>query len=218
MQQGAYLVGVAGGSGSGKTTLVRALRERLPQGSVCLVSQDDYYRTIEHQAKDANGRVNFDLPGGIDLDLLADDLRALATGDVIYRKEYTFNQPGMKPEWMEVKPAPVILVEGLFVLHHKPVRDLFDLKVFVEASEEVQLQRRLARDSAERGYGPEDVRYQWDHHVMPAYRDYLLPYRSLCDLHVVNEQRFDKAVDVLHDHLIARERARVGGSRTLAGV
>jgi uridine kinase len=208
MQHGAYLVGVAGGSGSGKTTLVRALRDRLPSGSVCLVSQDDYYRTIEHQAKDANGRVNFDLPGGIDLDLLADDLRSLASGEPIYRKEYTFNQPGVQPHWMEVRPAPVILVEGLFVLHHKPVRELFDLKVFVEASEQVQLDRRLERDAAERGYGPEDVRYQWDNHVMPAYRDYLLPYRSLCDLHVINELRFDKAVSVLHDHLMQRAGIR----------
>jgi uridine kinase len=208
MQRGAYLVGVAGGSGSGKTTLVRALRERLPSGSVCLVSQDDYYRTIEHQQVDDNGRVNFDLPGGIDLDLLADDLRSLSQGEAVYRKEYTFNQPGSVPKWMEVKPAPIILVEGLFVLHHQAVRDLFDLKVFVEASEQVQLDRRLARDAAERGYGPDDVRYQWDNHVMPAYRDYLLPYRSLCDLHVINEQRFDKALSVLHDHLMQRAGIR----------
>lgn len=202
MHRGAYLVGVAGGSGSGKTTLIRALRDRLPADSVCLVSQDDYYHPIDDQAKDHNGRVNFDLPGGIDLDLLAEDLRTLVGGEPVYRKEYTFNQPNVEPKWLEVKPAPVILVEGLFVLHHAPIRDQFDLKVFVEASEDVQLQRRLSRDAAERGYGPNDVRYQWDNHVMPAYRDYLLPYRSLCDLHVINEARFDKALDVLHDHLL----------------
>jgi uridine kinase len=204
MQRGAYLVGVAGGSGSGKTTLIRALRDRLPAGSVCLVSQDDYYHPIERQAKDANGRVNFDLPGGIDLDLLADDLRSLAQGEPVYRKEYTFNQPDVEPRWIEVRPAPVILVEGLFVLHHPPVREQFDLKVFVDASETVQLERRLARDAAERGYGPSDVLYQWEHHVMPAYREFLLPYRSLCDLHVINEERFDNALTVLRDHLLAR--------------
>lgn len=201
MQRGAYLVGVAGGSGSGKTTLIRALRDRLPAGTVCLVSQDDYYHPIDKQATDPNGKVNFDLPEGIDLDHLAADLRTLVSGEAIYRKEYTFNQPNLEPKWLEVKPAPVILVEGLFVLHHGAVRDQFDLKVFVEASEDVQLQRRLSRDAAERGYGPADVRYQWDNHVMPAYRDYLLPYRSLCDLHVINEARFDKALNVLCDHL-----------------
>ncbi|MFT3884287.1 MAG: hypothetical protein QM724_02300 [Flavobacteriales bacterium] len=204
MHRGAYLVGVAGGSGSGKTTLIRALRDLLPSGTVCLVSQDDYYHPIEKQAADANGRINFDLPSGIDLDLLASDLRALAQGEPIYRPEYNFNQPGMETKWMEIRPAPVILVEGLFVLHHAPVREQFDLKVFVEASEDVQLGRRLARDAAERGYGSEEVRYQWENHVMPAYRDHLLPYRSLCDLHVINEQGFDKALAVLRDHLVQK--------------
>ena len=215
MHRGAYLVGVAGGSGSGKTTLIRSLRDRLPTGTVCLVSQDDYYHPIERQVRDANGKVNFDLPGGIDLDLLATDLHTLASGEPIYRKEYTFNQPNMEPKWQEIKPAPVILVEGLFILHHAPVRDLFELKVYVEASEDVQLGRRLARDAAERGYGPDDVRYQWNNHVMPAYRDYLLPYRSQCDIHVINEERFDKALAVLCDHLLqktgVRELAVVAG-------
>lgn len=201
MHHSAYLVGVAGGSGSGKTTLIKALRDRLPQGSVCLVSQDDYYHPIDRQARDHNGRVNFDRPEGIDLDQLAQDLRGLARGVPIRRREYTFNQAGAEPRWLEVHPAPVILVEGLFVLHHAPVREQFHLKVFVEASGPVQLERRLARDANERGYGTAEVRYQWDNHVLPAYRDFLEPYRSLCDLHVVNEQRFDKALHVLHDHL-----------------
>jgi uridine kinase len=201
MRNGAYLLGVAGGSGSGKTTLIRALRERLPAGTICLVSQDDYYLPIDRQQVDANGKVNFDLPEGIDLDRLADDLRCLAKGETIYRREYTFNLESAEPKWMEVRSAPVIVVEGLFVMHHAPVRDLFDLKVFIEASEEVQLQRRLDRDARERGYGEEAVRYQWQHHVMPAYREYLLPYRAQCDLHVINEQRFDKAFTVLCDHL-----------------
>ena len=75
MHRGTYLVGVAGGSGSGKTTLVRALRNLLPPDTVTLVSQDDYYRPIEQQLTDSNGKVNFDLPAALDLDLLADDLR-----------------------------------------------------------------------------------------------------------------------------------------------
>ncbi|HEX2618250.1 MAG TPA: hypothetical protein VHL57_11955 [Flavobacteriales bacterium] len=204
MRRGAYLVGVAGGSGSGKTTLIRALRDLLPSGTVGLVSQDDYYHPIERQVIDAQGKVNFDLPEGIDMDLLATDLRALVQGEPIYRPEYNFNQPGMETKWMEIRPAPVILVEGLFVMHHAAVRDQFDLKVFVDASEDVQLERRLARDAAERGYGPDAVRYQWDNHVMPAYREYLLPYRSLCDLHVINEERFDKALAVLRDHLMQK--------------
>jgi uridine kinase len=202
MYRGAYLVGVAGGSGSGKTTLVRALRESLPEGLVCQVSQDDYYHPMESQLVDPNGKVNFDLPTSVDMDGLAADLRSLVAGEPIYKKEYTFNQEGKEPQLIELRPAPVILVEGLFVLHHEAVRELFDLRIFIDASEGAQLDRRLKRDAKERGYGAEDVLYQWQHHVLPAYRNYLLPYRHLCDLHVVNESGFERAVKVLHDHLL----------------
>lgn len=199
-----YLVGVAGGSGSGKTTLVRALRELLPPDSTCIVSQDDYYLPLDRQTRDPNGRLNFDLPGALDLDLLADDLRSLARGESVYRKEYAFEQPGVQERWMEVRPAPVILVEGLFLLHHEALRELLDLKVFVEASADTQLQRRIKRDERERSYGRDEVLYKWEHHVMPAYRQYLVPYRHLCDLHVLNETRHDRALAVLRDHLSAK--------------
>ncbi|MCC6838696.1 MAG: hypothetical protein IT230_00910 [Flavobacteriales bacterium] len=201
MHRGAYLVGVAGGSGSGKTTLVRALCKLLPPGSACIVSQDDYYRPLAEQVEDAHGRINWDLPGALDLDLMAEDLRCLAQGEPIYRKQYTYEQPGVEPEWLEIRPAKVILVEGLFLFQHAGLRELFDLKVFVEASEAAQLQRRIMRDLRERGYSREDVTYQWEHHVMPAYRAHLLPYRHECDLFVVNEARHDRALRVLHDHL-----------------
>jgi uridine kinase len=201
MAQGTYLVGFAGGSGSGKTTLVRALRDALPKGAVCLISQDDYYHPRAAQAVDPNGKVNFDLPTAVDLDGLAQDLRRLSAGEAVHRKEYTFNQAGREPGLVEMHPAPVILVEGLFVLHHAPVRNLLDLRVFIEASEEAQLDRRLKRDAIDRGYGSAEVMYQWENHVLPAYRNYLLPYRHLCDLHVVNESGFDRAVKVLSDHL-----------------
>jgi uridine kinase len=205
-----YFVGIAGGSGSGKTSLIRALGGLMPEGSLALISQDDYYRPKEQQAIDANGRVNFDLPGAVDLDGLQQDMQRLAEGRTIYRTEYTFNQAGMEPGLIEVPPAPIVMVEGLFVLHHSGVRDLFDLKVFVDTSEESQLQRRLKRDAEERGYGADEVLYQWEHHVMPAYRTYLLPYRHLCDIHVMNETGFERALQVLHDHLLRESVVRNG--------
>lgn len=200
MQRGTYLVGVAGGSGSGKTTLVRALRNFLPPGSVSLVSLDDYYLPLDRQRSDANGRVNFDLPGAFDMALLCDDLQSLAQGEAVYRQEYHYEMD-TEPKWMEIRPAPVVLVEGLFLLQDEAVRQLFDLKVFVEASEQVQLDRRIARDARERGYSREQVLYQWQNHVMPAYQEFLLPYRNFCDVHVVNEDRFERGLHVLRDHL-----------------
>lgn len=215
MAKGPYLVGLAGGSGSGKTSLVRAICASLPEGAVTVVSQDDYYHPKEQQRLDANGRVNFDLPTAVDLDGLHADLERLANGDAVYRKEYTFNQLGREPGLVELRPAPVVLVEGLFVLCHEPLRETFDLKVFVEASLESQLMRRLRRDALERGYGEEEVRYQWEHHVVPAYRDHLLPYRHHCDLHVVNESGFDGALRVLRDHLSLAVQVRAGALQSV---
>ncbi len=200
MRGSAYLVGVAGGSGSGKTTLVRALCNQLPPGSVAAVSLDDYYLPLNRQERDVNGRVNFDLPGAFDIALLCDDLQSLARGEAVYRQEYHYEM-GTEPKWMEIRPAPVILVEGLFLLHNEDLRNLFDLKVYVEAGERMQLQRRIARDGKERNYTQEQVLYQWEHHVMPAYREFLLPYRHHCDIHVVNESRLEGGLKVLRDHL-----------------
>lgn len=211
MRHRPYLVGIAGGSGSGKTTLVRALRGLLPEGQVSVISQDDYYHPIERQAVDTMGRVNFDLPTAVDLERLHEDLDRLSRGEVLVRREYTFNHEDRRPRLVEVVPAPVVLVEGLFVLHHEAIRERFDLRVFVDTPEHLQLERRLKRDLEERGYGNDEVRYQWEHHVVPAYREYLLPYRHLCDLHVMNHAGLDRALPVLADHLAGRVRVHAEG-------
>ena len=195
------LVGIAGGSGSGKTSLIRAVRESLPPGSVSVVSQDDYYHPQEKQQKDINGWVNYDLPSAVDLEAFSDDLSQLKAGKAIRRREYTFNNMAREAGWVETHPAALVLVEGLFVLHHGPMRERFDLRVFVNAEEETQLQRRLRRDKVERGYGAESVLYQWENHVLPAYRSYLLPYRGHCEVLVDNDRTFTEAVDHLRERL-----------------
>lgn len=195
------LVGIAGGSGSGKTSLIRSVRTSLPEGSVSVVSQDDYYHPQERQVRDANGWVNYDLPTAVDLDAFAADLSLLKAGKAVRRREYTFNNANRQAGWVETLPAPVVLVEGLFVLHHAPMRAAFDLRVFIDAQERTQLDRRLLRDKEERGYGEHEVRYQWENHVLPAYRNYLLPYRDHCELHIDNDGPFATAVERLRDRL-----------------
>jgi uridine kinase len=197
-----FLVGVAGGSGSGKTSLIRALCAQFPTDRVSVVSQDDYYLPREHQQVDVNGRVNFDLPEGVDLDGLVADLEHLRKGRSLRRREYTFNNTAREAGWVEVRPAPIVLVEGLFVLHHDRLRRLFDLRVFVHASTEVELDRRLRRDAVERGYRREDVLYQWKHHVVPAHEQFLLPHRPSCELHVDNDGSFDAALEQLRTGLM----------------
>src|SRR5206468_7367966 len=110
----------------------------------------------------------------------------LINRETIYKKEYTFSNPNAVPKILEIKPAPIMIVEGLFIFHFKEIADLLDLKIFIEANEEVALMRRLKRDLEERGYSHEDVIYKWENHVMPAYKEFLLPYRDVCEQVIVN--------------------------------
>jgi uridine kinase len=208
-----YIVGIAGGSASGKTTILSLIKNNFRTGEVAVLSQDNYYLPRHEQERDARGEVNFDLPTAIDRAAYARDLDALLGGDVVRRREYTYNNALATPSWVEVIPAPVVVVEGLFVFHYDEISRRMHLKVYVEASEEVKLQRRLRRDALERGYPEADVHYRWQHHVLPCYHRYLRPYRDGCDLIIANNHSHRKAVEVLIDHLRLRvEQARLSAN------
>jgi uridine kinase len=196
-----YIIGIAGGSASGKTSFLKDLKDKMPKGSVCIISQDNYYKPIEEQSKDENGETNFDLPESIDRDRFYDDLKTLRTGGTIKIKEYTFNNKDQEPGHLIVQPAPVIVMEGLFIFHYKEIRKSLDLRVYIDAHESVKLERRIKRDSQERGYPEKTVRYQWDNHVMPSYKKFLRPYRDDCHIIVTNNSHYTKGLEVLCNHL-----------------
>jgi uridine kinase len=133
-----------------------------------------------------NKLYNFDLPSTIDNEQFISDIKNLINGKTVHQKEYTFNNTNLEPKLLEINPAPIIMVEGLFILHFKEIADLLDLKIFIDTDEEIALKRRLKRDLIERGYPESDVLYKWENHVVPAYKDYLLPHRELCDLIIKN--------------------------------
>jgi uridine kinase len=181
-----YIVGIAGGSGSGKTFFLKCFLEHFSADEVCLISQDDYYIPVGKLTDEENKLYNFDLPDTIDNDLFLKDINKLLSVETVYKKEYLFNNPNAVPKLLEIKPAPVIIVEGLFILHFRQISDLFDYKIFIDTTEEVALQRRLKRDLLERGYPEDSIRYKWDNHVMPAYKEFLLPYKNECDKVITN--------------------------------
>jgi len=181
-----FIIGIAGGSGSGKTFFLNCFLHHFVQDEVTLVSQDDYYIPAGEMTQEENKLYNFDLPSTIDSQQFLKDIKQLLDGEVVYKKEYNFNNPLAVVKILEIKSAPIIIVEGLFILHFKEIAALLDHTIFVDADERVALDRRIKRDGLERGYPEDDVLYKWNNHVLPAYNEYLLPYKPSCDLVVVN--------------------------------
>lgn len=185
------IIGICGGSGSGKTTLLNKLSEEYAHLNPSVFSMDNYYRPIEDQMTDANGEVNFDLPTALDEKLLVDDLYRLINGEHIHVKEYHFNSPPDANTFITIRPSQLIIVEGLFLFHYEMVRAVIDFSVFISVNPQEQLDRRLERDTKTRGYSKDDILYQWEHHVVPCYRNYLLPYVNFADFRFRNDEHAD---------------------------
>lgn len=192
-----YIIGVTGGSGSGKTKFIKNLVNHFSNEQVCLISQDNYYQPRNTQPVDENGVTNFDVPESMDLEKMVIDIKNLLQGKTVVLQEYTYNNPHLPGNQIQVKPAPVIIMEGIFIMHHQDLRVLLDLKVFIEAMEHIMLSRRIIRDEQERGYDLDDVLYRYQHHVMPSFRKYILPYKAYCDIIVNNNEGIDGAIGIM---------------------
>jgi uridine kinase len=192
-----YIVGITGGSASGKTYFLHQLLEAFSKEEVCLISQDNYYRTQEFVPKDQNNVENYDLPAAIDFELYAQHIEDLKNGKVVEHKEYVFNNPNIVPKILTFKPAPIIVVEGIFVFHSQEVSRLLDLRVFIDAKEHVKIKRRIIRDNNERGYDLNDVLYRWENHVAPTYDKFIEPTKYEADIIINNNTHFEKGLAIL---------------------
>lgn len=199
-----YTIGITGGSGSGKTYLIENLSNQFKPEEICLISQDNYYRTREEQVTDEKGVKNFDLPNAIDHERFYNDLMKLKGGNEVEKLEYTFNNPNATPKTIILKPAPIIIVEGIFVQYFNEIENELDLKIFLEAKDHVKLSRRIRRDNEQRGYDLDDVLYRYQYHVMPVYEKYIEPLKHSSDLVIPNNSHFDRAIEVLVLSLKAR--------------
>lgn len=202
-----FIVGITGGSASGKTTFLRKLVDSFRPEDICLISQDNYYHPREHQLIDENGIINFDLPSSIDEVSYAADVQTISQGQSFSRLEYTFNNPNIIPKVLVFNPAPIVIVEGIFVFYFEEVARLLDLKVYIDAKEHVKLHRRIIRDKEERGYDLEDVLYRYLNHVAPTYEKYIKPYKQDADIVIPNNRKFDRGLEVLVSYLDTKVQA-----------
>jgi uridine kinase len=191
------IIGISGGSGSGKTYFLKKLLQQFEKNAISLFSLDNYYLPIAQQKKDKNGIENFDRPESLDQPRMVHDLSRLKKGEDITIDEYNFNYRDQPKRKITIKATPIIIAEGIFVLHYKEMKNLLDLKIFIETPDYLMLKRRILRDAEERGYDIQDVLYRFEHHVMPAYRQFIYPSRHEADMIIPNHTHFENALEVV---------------------
>lgn len=192
-----YTIGITGGSGSGKTFFINELSKGFESDELCLISQDHYYKDHSHQKIDERGVTNYDIPEAIDIDEFYSDILRLKRGETVARMEYTFNNPSALRSMLQFRPAPILIVEGLFIQYFPHLEQQLDLKIFIEAKDHLKLSRRIRRDNDVRGYDLDDVLYRYQHHVMPVYESLIEPLKHKADLVIPNNHHFTHALDIL---------------------
>ena len=174
MENNILVIGIAGGTGSGKTTLMKRLVERFGS-DVTVLSHDNYYRRRDEMPFEERCKLNYDEPAALETDLMAIHLDALRHGQAIDCPVYDFAQHNRSNDTVRIEPKPVIIVEGILIFENKPLRDLMDIKIFVDTDADIRLCRRIRRDVRERGRTLESVIEQYQTTVKPMHEKYVEP-------------------------------------------
>jgi len=191
------LIGVAGGSGSGKTTVSHAILERVGRDRIAYLQHDAYYRDRSALPLAERARINYDHPDSLETDLLIEHLKQLRAGRAIEMPQYDFAQHIRKAETRRVEPRAVILVEGILIFADRALRDLFDIKIFVDTDPDLRFLRRLQRDIAERGRTVESVIAQYLETVRPMHLEFVEPSKRYADV-IIPEGGFNTiAIDMV---------------------
>ena len=189
------LIGITGGSGSGKSTVVRKIHEA-NRDSVC-IEQDNYYKSATFVSNENITAYNFDHPDAFDMDLMMANLEDLKAGRAIEMPQYDFVHHRRKDETLHVEPKSIIIVDGLMVLYDRRIRDLLDLKLYVDTPADIRFVRRLVRDINERGRTVESVVEQYVNVVRPGHMNFVEPCKEFADLVIPEGGYNENALDVL---------------------
>lgn len=194
------VIGIAGGSGSGKTTLAREIERRLGQ-RIIMLSHDAYYRRHDDIPFTEREKLNYDHPDALETDLLVEHIHRLKEGQAIDCPVYDFAAHNRSGETVHIEPRRVIVVEGILIFHNQALRDLMDLRIFVDAEPDVRLCRRIKRDVNKRGRTVESVLIQYEDTVRPMHMKFVEPSKKYASFILPNGGK-DKAVqDMLINHI-----------------
>jgi uridine kinase len=199
------IIGIAGGTGSGKSTVVRKILERLPQGEVVILPQDSYYRDSSHLPLEERLEINFDHPDSIEFELLVKHLKALKKGKTIEQPIYSYLTCTRSTETIPIAPCHVIIVEGILVLTNPELREMMDLKVFVDADADDRLIRVINRDIVERGRSVNKVMERYECTVKPMHLQFIEPSKRFADLIIPQGGNNHIAIDILTKYILSRQ-------------
>lgn len=198
------IIGIAGGTGSGKTTVVNKIIKSLPLGEVAVLPQDSYYKDSSHVPVEERSKINFDEPAAIEWTLLVKQLAELKAGHTIQMPTYSYLTCTRQEETVTVEPRDVVIVEGILVLTDPVLRDMMDVKVFVDADADDRLIRVIARDCVERGRTPQMVLSRYEEVLKPMHSMYIEPSKRYADLIVPQGGNNTVAINLLTDYIESR--------------
>lgn len=191
------IIGIAGGTGSGKTTVVDQIIAELPKNEVCVISQDSYYRDTGHLTFDERVDINFDHPNSIDFDLLVKHLVELRKGNSFEQPVYSFVDHNRTDKTITTYPRKVVIVEGILILTHPEIREMFDIKVYVHADSDERLIRRLKRDMADRGRDLNEVLDRYQNTLKPMHQEFIEPTKEFADIIIPTNRYNTVAVSLI---------------------
>lgn len=176
------VIGICGGTGSGKTTISRRIIDALPAGSVAVLEQDHYYRDLPHLPLEERARQNFDHPNSLDMPLLVEHVKSLRAGKGIARPAYDFTTHRRLPETVRIDPRAAVILEGILLFENADLRELLDIRIFVDTDADIRFIRRLTRDIEERGRTLESVVKQYLSTVRPMHNEFVEPSKRYADV------------------------------------
>ncbi len=194
------IIGIAGGTGSGKTTLTKILKDRFGE-DISVVYHDNYYRRLSHMPFEERCKVNYDHPDAFETDLLIRGLEALRRGESIQSPTYDYAIHDRSDVTVEVRPAKAVIVEGILIFENKALRDMMDIKIFVDTDADVRILRRVLRDTKERGRSLDSVINQYLTTVKPMHEAFVEPSKKYADIIVPQGGRNIVARDMIVERI-----------------
>lgn len=191
------IIGIAGGTGSGKTTVVRKIAEALPPHHVVVVPLDSYYNDTSHMTEEERHAINFDHPDAFDWKLLIKQVNELRNGQAVEQPTYSYIKCNRLKETLHVEPKPVIIIEGIMTLLNKKLRDMMDLKIFVDTDSDERLIRNIQRDVLERGRTVDMVISRYLEVLKPMHEQFIEPTKKYADLIIPQGGENHKGINIL---------------------